>query len=61
MKRAKALGVMIVINPDAHSPEDLALYEYGVNVARRGWLTKDEVFNTRNAKAVAKEFEKRRK
>ncbi|HEY2783676.1 MAG TPA: DNA polymerase/3'-5' exonuclease PolX [Fimbriiglobus sp.] len=61
VKRAKALGITIVINPDAHAPEELALYEYGVNVARRGWLTKEEVFNTRSVKDVAKEFAKRKK
>src|SRR5262249_52017592 len=58
VKRAKAMGVMLVINPDAHAEAELALYEYGVQVARRGWLTKDDVFNTRSAKDVAKEFAK---
>src|SRR5262249_29574271 len=48
-KRAKALGVMIVINPDAHATDELALYRFGVDVARRGWLTKSDVFNTRSA------------
>ena len=37
-KRAKALGVTLVINPDAHSTDELELYTYGVDVARRGWL-----------------------
>src|SRR5262249_3966488 len=36
-KRAKALGVQLVINPDAHSTGDLAYTSYGVSVARRGW------------------------
>ncbi len=52
-KRAKALGVPIVINPDAHSTGELALYRFGVDVARRGWLTKADVFNTRPAAKVA--------
>jgi DNA polymerase (family X) len=60
-KRAKALGVMLVINPDAHSTEDLALYHYGVDVARRGWLEKKDVFNTRSAAEVAKAVAARRK
>src|SRR5262249_6547344 len=59
-KRARALGVPIVINPDAHSTDELALYRYGVDVARRGWLTKDEVFNTRSAAEGAKEFARRK-
>jgi DNA polymerase (family 10) len=53
-KRAKALGVKIVINPDAHSTEELALFRYGVDVARRGWLEKGNVFNTKSLAEVTK-------
>jgi DNA polymerase (family 10) len=53
-KRAKALGVKVVINPDAHSTEELGLYTYGVDVARRGWLEKGDVFNTQTAAQVAR-------
>lgn len=60
VKRAKALGIPIVINPDAHSPGELAYYTFGVNVARRGWLTKDDVFNTRSLADVTKELDRRR-
>ena len=60
VKRAKEMGIPIVINPDAHSPGELELYKYGVDVARRGWLTKDDVFNTKSLKDVMKELEKRR-
>ena len=60
VKRAKALGIPLVINPDAHSPSDLALVPYGVNVARRGWLTKADVFNTKPLKDVLKELAKRK-
>ena len=59
-KRAKTLGVKLVINPDAHSTHDLAYYRYGVDVARRGWLSKDDVFNTHSAAQVAKELEQRK-
>jgi DNA polymerase (family 10) len=55
-KRAKALGLKLVINPDAHSVGDLAYYRYGVDVARRGWLEKKDVFNTLSAAQVAKLF-----
>ena len=54
VKRAKALGVKLVINPDAHSPDDLELTPFGINVARRGWLTKADVFNTMGLKDVLK-------
>lgn len=45
-KRAKSLGVKLVINPDAHSVGELTFTEYGIHVARRGWLEKGDVFNT---------------
>jgi DNA polymerase (family 10) len=53
-KRAKALGVGIVINPDAHNTHDIAYYRYGVDVARRGWLEKANVFNTKTLAEVTK-------
>jgi DNA polymerase (family 10) len=59
-KRAKALGVMLVINPDAHSTGDLAYYRYGVDVARRGWLEEKDVFNTRSLKDVTRLLEEKR-
>lgn len=60
VKRAKALGIPLVINPDAHSTDDLALYVWGVDVARRGWLTKADVFNTKGVGDVLKELKKRK-
>lgn len=60
VKRAKALGVPIVINPDAHSTGELGLYTFGVQVARRGWLTKDDVFNTRTLPEVMAELARRK-
>ncbi len=59
-KRAKALGVKLVINPDAHSTDELALYPYGVDVARRGWLERENVFNTLSTEQVKKVFQSRR-
>jgi len=53
-KRAKALGVMLVINPDAHSTHDLENVPFGVSVARRGWQEKANVFNTRSLAEVRK-------
>jgi DNA polymerase (family 10) len=53
-KRARALGVKLVINPDAHSTADVALYRYGVDVARRAWLEKKDVFNTHTLAQVTK-------
>ncbi len=60
-KRAKALGVRLVINPDAHNTGDIAYVRYGVDVARRGWLEKKDVFNTQSAAQVAKALQARKK
>jgi DNA polymerase (family X) len=54
VKTAKEMGVKFVINPDAHSIKEIAYYQYGVNVARKGWLTKDDVVNTQTLAAVRK-------
>lgn len=40
-------GVQFTISTDAHKSSDLDFMRYGVNVARRGWLQKDDVLNTR--------------
>jgi DNA polymerase (family X) len=60
VKRAKGLGVPLVINPDAHCTGELALYRFGVDVARRGWLEKTDVFNTRPLAEVIHELQRRR-
>jgi DNA polymerase (family 10) len=44
--RAKELGVKVAINTDAHSVQRLDHMSYGVDQARRAWLTKEEVLNT---------------
>ena len=43
---AKEKGVKCSINPDAHSVEGLQDLVFGVNAARKGWLTKKDVVNT---------------
>jgi len=45
--RAKALGVPVVISTDSHRPERLEAMRLGINQARRGGLTADDVANTR--------------
>ena len=60
VKRAKQLGIPLVINPDAHSPAELDFFRFGVHVARRGWLTADDVFNTRPLAAVRDELRRRK-
>jgi DNA polymerase (family 10) len=40
-------GAMLVIDADAHGVDTLANTRYGVATARRGWLTAEQVANTR--------------
>jgi DNA polymerase (family 10) len=44
---ARAEGVLVSINSDAHSINDFNYLAVGVGQARRGWLEKDDVLNTR--------------
>lgn len=44
--RARELGVKLVVSTDAHAAEQLAFMRYGVDQARRGWLSKRDVLNT---------------
>jgi DNA polymerase (family 10) len=44
---ARDAGATIVLNTDAHRIETLENMRYGVATARRAWLTKDDVANTR--------------
>ena len=46
-RQAKEAGVRIIIDSDAHSTGNLALTRWGIATARRAWLTKDDVANTR--------------
>jgi len=43
--RAKELGLSVVISTDAHRPQDLDLMRFGIDQARRAWLTPDDVIN----------------
>lgn len=45
-RRALALGANLVINCDAHRPEELELLPYGVATARRAWAPADRIANT---------------
>ncbi len=53
IRAAKARGCRFVISTDAHHPKHLANMRYGVTMARRGWLTKADVMNTRSAAEFA--------
>jgi len=44
--RARELGVMLAINTDAHSTEQLGVIRFGVGIARRGWAKAENILNT---------------
>ncbi len=44
-KHAREAGVMISINTDAHSTGEFHLMPFGIDVARRAWLTANDVIN----------------
>lgn len=54
--KASEKGLLCCINTDAHSTEELSLVPAGVNIARKGWLEKKQVFNTLSLAEVKKRF-----
>jgi DNA polymerase (family 10) len=46
VRTAKELGVKFTIDTDSHRVEHLDLMGHGVDVARRGWLQKEDAINT---------------
>jgi DNA polymerase (family 10) len=46
LRMCKERGVKVVISTDAHNAEALKYVNYGVTMARRGWLTPADVINT---------------
>ncbi len=49
---AKAEGVLVSIDSDAHSALDFDHLQLGIGQARRGWLEKGDVLNTRSLEAL---------
>ncbi len=58
IRRAKAEGVKMIINTDAHKKDQMALMEYGVSQARRGWAEKSDIVNTLPLEELLKCFKK---
>lgn len=48
LKRVRAMDLPVSINPDVHRIESLNDTDFGVAIARKGWLEKKDVFNTRS-------------
>ncbi len=58
---ARDAGVTIAVNTDAHATDQLDQIHFGMLTARRGWLRKSDVLNTRTVKQVRSFVEKKRK
>jgi len=52
LRQAKKKGVKIVIGTDSHHTSQKVYMKYGIYMARRGWLEKKDVLNTRTLKQL---------
>ena len=59
-RKAAERGLLCAINPDAHETGGLAHVRAGINAARKGWLTRENVLNTRTMAQVTKYFSERK-
>ncbi len=58
--KAKSVGLMTSINPDAHSIDGIDVMKYGVRIARKGKYEKERVLNTKSAEEVMEFFNDRK-
>jgi len=58
-RAAKDAGLKLVVNSDGHQIRAQNYVEFGIGQARRGWLTKEDVLNTRTWKQLDKLRRKR--
>ena len=58
IRKAKEVGVKMVINTDSHHKDQLRLIEFGIAQARRGWAEKDDIINTQPLEKLLKILKK---
>jgi len=58
-RRAAERGLLCAINPDAHDTAGLDHVRAGINAARKGWLTAEQVLNTRPLAEVRRRLRRR--
>jgi len=56
IRRAKEVGIKMIINTDSHQANQLDLMKYGVFQARRGWAEKEDIINTNSVEGIKKYF-----
>ena len=60
LHRARDKGIKIPVNPDAHVLAGLDDMRYGIGVARKGWLRREDVLNTMTSEEIQAYFKSRR-
>lgn len=61
IRKAKEMGVSLVVSTDAHVASQFDYMRYGVSIARRGWLEKKDVLNTCPYNVLLKYFRSKKK
>jgi DNA polymerase (family 10) len=56
IRRAKEVGVKMIINTDSHRKDQLRFIEFGIAQARRGWAEKEDIINTQSLEKLIKFF-----
>lgn len=59
-RRAVERGVLIAIDPDAHSVREIELVPYGIGIARKGWVTPKATLNALSASELERWLTARR-
>jgi DNA polymerase (family 10) len=57
--KAREVGLMSSVNPDAHSIEGIDYMTYGIKIARKGKFEKERILNTKTAEKIASWFKNR--
>jgi DNA polymerase (family 10) len=60
IKKAKSQGILLSINPDAHNTDGFEDYRYGTGIARKGWLSKNDVLNCMDTDTVEQVINRRK-
>ena len=58
-RRAAERGLLCAINPDAHSVDHFDFQTAGINIARKGWLTAENILNTRSLDSICEFLQSR--
>jgi DNA polymerase (family 10) len=59
-RRALQLGARFTVSSDAHNTKELDFMQFGIGSARRGWLTRADILNTRSLTDLRQELRRRR-